>query len=91
MTAVTEIPKKIAPKNVAPSKSVEAYLKENFPLQGKEIQVDFRPVGGNNFRVNFWEKVGEDGAFCSHRIGRSYYVVCSMDDDCNWTHKVLAD
>ena len=86
MTAITE--RKVAPKkDVAPNKDVESYLRENFPLQGKEFQVDFKTVGETNFRVNFWEKIDRDGTFSACRIGRSYYVVCKWDGT-NWTHKV---
>ncbi len=90
MPTKTETPKRTPPgkrkKDVA-LKSIKVYLMENFPLQEGESKVDFKPVGENNFRVNFWSKI-KDGPWSEYDIARSYYVVCEVVNG-NWTHKIL--
>ena len=70
--------------------TVEAYLKENFPLGVGEYQVDYKPVGENRFRINFWSYTPESkGMFMrGSRITRSHYVVLKKDG-LSWNHAIV--
>jgi hypothetical protein len=90
MPTRTETPKRISPserKNNVALNSIKVYLMENFPLQEGESRVDFKPVGGNNFRINFWSKT-KDWPWSEYNIVRSHYVICEVINR-NWTHKIL--
>lgn len=77
-------------KTKQPLISREEHLQIHFPCEGSEVRVDYRPVGGNNFRVNFWSDRGVEGAFGKEMyISRSHYVVLKKNDKGEWTHEIL--
>jgi hypothetical protein len=79
-------------ENVTPNQDedfVQKYLKEHFPLQVGEYKVVYNKVGENNFRINFYKKTNPEKIFTDVRIPRSYYVVISIGDKGEISHKVL--
>ena len=77
-------------KDVKVVETPEQYLQKEFPLSGKEYKVDFKSVGENNFRVNFWSYQLRDNAlsqFKSSRISRSYYVTLKRKNS-SWSHTI---
>jgi len=90
MTQVAEVKKE---SSTGPTKVVshDQYLRENFPVSTGEYKVDYKPVGDNNFRINFWSYRDTKGASSFSRdsyISRSHYVVLTKKD-ISWSHKVL--
>ena len=69
--------------------TIEAYLEEKFPLGVGEYQVDYKPVGENRFRINFWSYVEDDEArfMRASRITRSHYVILKKDG-LSWSHRI---
>ncbi len=86
---VTEV---TAPKTevVKNETTINEYLEENFPRAVGEYRVDYKPVGENKFRINFWSYTSEsEGHFMrGSRITRSHYVVLKKDG-LSWSHKIL--
>lgn len=67
------------------------YLKENFPIETGEYKVDYRPVGKNKFRINFWSKRENSKAIsliCDSYISRSHYVVLKRNN-LSWSHEII--
>ncbi len=67
------------------------YLKENFPIEADEYKVDYKPVGKNKFRINFWSKRERSSTLCGlydSYISRSHYVVLKRDN-LSWSHKII--
>lgn len=67
------------------------YLEESFPVSTGEYQVDYKSVGENRFRINFWSYKNNSGVspfFRSSYISRSHYVILERKD-VSWTHTIL--
>lgn len=71
------------------TKTQKEYLEENFPLAVGEYQVDYKPVGENRFRINFWSYVEDDESRFMRvsRITRSHYVILKKDG-LSWSHRI---
>ena len=68
----------------------EQYLKKHFTLSGEEYKVDFKSVGENSFRINFWAKKYRPESlsqFTSNYISRSYYVILKRKNS-SWSHTI---
>jgi hypothetical protein len=65
------------------------YLKEKFQREAGEYKVDYKDVGPNRFRVNFWAykplKAESLSQFRGSFISRSYYVILKRNHT-SWTH-----
>lgn len=71
--------------------SQRQYLEKNFGKRSNEYQVDFKPVGKDRFRINFWSSKERPGAVSSFKdpyISRSYYVILTRKD-ISWSHTIL--
>lgn len=67
------------------------YLEKNFPKATGEYQVDYKPVGENRFRINFWSysnKSEDPSLFRSSYISRSHYVILKRKD-VSWSHTIV--
>jgi hypothetical protein len=79
--------------HAAPAVSQKDYLKKVFVKNRTEFKVDYKNVGKNRYRINFWVHEARPGAlthFKSSRIGRSYYVVLKRNGT-SWTHTINKD
>jgi len=86
---IVEVEKPI--KDVNAQETQEQYLERTFELQNKESKVDFKSVGGNNYRINFWaqRKTKESLTYFKESyISRSYYAVLTKKG-LTWKHKIL--
>lgn len=63
----------------------EEYLRRTFLRKEGEFKVDFRAVGPNRFRINFWSR--KVGTVSDNKIVRSYYVVLNRCGT-EWSHTI---
>ena len=85
MPATLEVAKEI---KVISSETDEQYLKKTFLRSEDEFQVDFKLVGENRFRINFWvQRNKNNDTIPDNFISRSFYVVlkkCGTE----WSHTI---
>ena len=88
--STTEVKRSETAKEVSTMEPQQKYLEEKFPLAVGEYQVDYKPVGENKFRINFWSYTPESkGMFMrGSRITRSHYVVLKKDG-LSWNHAIV--
>jgi len=90
---MTQVAEEKKGSSTGPTKVVsqDTYLKEHFPVGTGEYRVDYKPVGENRFRINFWSYRDKPGSSTFSRdsyISRSHYVILERKD-VSWSHKVL--
>jgi hypothetical protein len=74
--------------------SQKQYLEDNFPVKYSigEHRVDYKDVGDNNFRINFWSynPVKEESLmqFRGSSITRSHYVKLKRKGE-SWCHTII--
>lgn len=63
----------------------EQFLKRKFPISSGESHVRYCPVGGDNFRINFYtEKERDEPSFIKNYIIKRHYYVILAKDGASW-------